>query len=207
MLLKHITSYEMLWATAFQKQRHVPRILHTNNMYSSHTQISLIKESRHYKTSKHKKTITTTKDSTLQTISPCDAPPIQKARWSPASGYRWWPWAGWMACMRTCTWALVTGTWTAAGVRPVAVAAWTMSTGTVGAKSMTVRPASWWGAWQRARPWMGSAPCQAAWCRSTAWPRSTAARRPALYTVLPWRAENTTLFTGQYWMWISHTDF
>jgi len=147
------------------------------------------------------------KDSKLQTVSPCDTPPIQKAWWSPASGYRWWPWAGWMACMRTCTWALVTGTWSAAGARPVAVAAWAMSTGTVGAESAAVRPASWWGAWQRTRSWMGSAPCQAAWCRSTAWPRSTATRWPALYTVLPRRAENTTLYIGKYWIWILHSVF
>jgi len=53
MLLKYITSYEMLCATAFQKQGHVPGILYTNNIYSWHIQISFIKESRHWKTSKH----------------------------------------------------------------------------------------------------------------------------------------------------------
>jgi len=57
MLLKYITSYEMLWATAFQKKEHVPGILYTNNIYSWHIQISLIKESRHWKTSKHIKPV------------------------------------------------------------------------------------------------------------------------------------------------------
>lgn len=56
MLPKYITSYEILWATAFQKQGHVPGIFNTNNIlswFSWHIQISFNEESRHWKTGKY----------------------------------------------------------------------------------------------------------------------------------------------------------